>query len=268
MTNPQVILSPDQVRVAVGSSVQLQCAIVHSSVQHLGVTWNDNRREILTHSQSDGVTRDHTENEKFQSFRDLIHNSYILTIRDIESSHSGRYYCDIVGKNMSNSGKAVSVSVQGKSFPVLAQSPVLNVRVTQTAEVHCSVLDINLEKTDLHWYRRNMTGHQWIVTHRSKGAVEVNERFQGHFNSTRNITSHVATLIIINIQPEDATVCYCKVWSDVYGNGTQLNIIKTRYPDLFPIFLGRLLVLLLFLAIAIIVLLHVNQTACFTNTSR
>ncbi|XP_059504827.1 uncharacterized protein LOC125455034 isoform X2 [Stegostoma tigrinum] len=268
MTNPQVILSPDPVRVAVGSSVQIQCAIVHGSVQHLGVTWNSNHGEILTHSQSDGVTRDHTENEKVQSYRDLRHNSYILTIRDMEASNSGRYHCDIVGKNTLNSVNTVTVSVQGRDFPVPAQSPMLNVRVSQTAAVNCSVPGIDLDKTDLHWHRRNLTGYQWVVTHRANGIVEVNKHFQGHFNSTSDIASRVATLIVTNIQPEDATVYYCKVWGDVYGNGTQINIIGDESLNLFPIILGCVLAVLLLLVIAVIIVLYVKRWACFTTTSK
>ncbi|XP_072436290.1 uncharacterized protein [Chiloscyllium punctatum] len=269
MTNPKVILSPSRISVAVGRSVQLQCAIVNGSVQHLGVTWNmatsASTPEILTHSQSDGVTKGHSSNEKFQSFRDLKHNSYILTIKDRESSDNGQYYCDIVGKNMTKSRQRIIVSVHGGRFPVLTQTPILNVTVSQTAQLHCSMQDINLGVTDVHWYQRTLTGYQRFVTHRADGNVLVNKDFQGHFNSTRNNTGLIATLTITNIQPEDATVYYCSVWSDVYGTGTQLNIIKAQITDLFPIFLGRLLLLLLFLIVAVIVLLNVNQKACFAS---
>ncbi|XP_060686718.1 lachesin-like [Hemiscyllium ocellatum] len=272
MTNPKIILSPSRIMVAVGSSVQLQCAIVNGSVQHLGVTWNmvtsASSPEILTHSQSDGVTKGHSNNKKFQSFRDLKHSSYILTIKDIETSDNRQYYCDIVGKNMSKSSQRIAVSVQGKSFPVLTQTPILNVTVSQTAQLHCSVQNIDLGESDVHWYRRSLAGYQWIVMHRVSGNVLVNKNFQGHFNSTRNNSGLVATLIITNIQPEDATVYYCNVWSNVYGTGTQLNIItfaEAEIPDLLLIFLGRLLVLLLFLIVAVIVLLNVNQKACFTS---
>ncbi|XP_072436292.1 uncharacterized protein [Chiloscyllium punctatum] len=268
MTNPKVILSPNLIIVAVGRSVQLQCAIVNGSVQHLGVTWNmatsASTPEILTHSQSDGVTKGHSSNEKFQSFRDLKHNSYILTIKDIESSDNGQYYCDIVGKNMTKSRQRITVSVQGGRFPVLTQTPILNVRVSQTAQLHCSMQDIDLGVTDVYWYRRSLTGYQRIVTHLANGDVLMNKDFQGHFNLTRNNAGLVATLTITNIQPEDATVYYCKVLPNVYGTGTQLNI-KAQIADLFPIFLGRLLLLLLFLIVAVIVLLNVNQKACFAS---
>ncbi|XP_060686716.1 uncharacterized protein LOC132819294 isoform X2 [Hemiscyllium ocellatum] len=271
MTNPKIILSPSRIMVAVGSSVQLQCAIVNGSVQHLGVTWNmvtsASSPEILTHSQSDGVTKVHSNNKKFQSFRDLRHSSYILTIKDIETSDNRQYYCDIVGKNMPTSSQRITVSVQGKSFPVLTQTPILNVTVSQTAQLHCSMQNIDLGVTDVHWYRRSLAGYQWIVTHRVSGNVLVNEDFQGHFNSTRNNSGLVATLIITNIQPEDATVYYCNVWSNVYGTGAQLNIIKAESQDLFPIILGCVLCILVLLVIAVIVVLCVKQWACFRTAS-
>ncbi|XP_067881676.1 uncharacterized protein [Heterodontus francisci] len=216
-----IIQTPELIDVREGSSVHLQCAMENGNVGNTDVEW----KLLHENSINDKVIGDQGSIGQFQPSRDSKYNSFILTIRNIQQSDTGTYYCEIIGKNRFIKGKGTKIEVRGDSFPILSQPEVQNISEGHTAQLQCSVNNIDLKNTDLHWYRRSLRGFQRFITHRAKDIVEMDENLRNHFQSTRDVSKNEVILTISNILLEDATVYYCTVWSDVYGSGTQLNVI-------------------------------------------
>ncbi|XP_072371404.1 junctional adhesion molecule C-like [Scyliorhinus torazame] len=252
--NPVIILSPKTIIVPQGGSVQLQCALVNGSVDNTNVQWKKYNQDL-------GIS------EKFQSSTDPKYNSYILTIRNVQKNDAGNYNCEITTKSQTIRGNTIQIDVRGANVPILSQPEVLNVREALTAQIQCSAQNVDLSRTDLHWFRRSLRGYETFATHRADNSVEMKEDLKDRFQSTRNISNNVVTLTITNIQQEDVSVYYCRVWSEVYGSGTQLNITEEVPLNLFVIIVPCLLIVLLLLVGALLIVFHIKRWGCFRDAS-
>ncbi|XP_067901730.1 uncharacterized protein [Heterodontus francisci] len=114
----------------------------------------------------------------------------------------------------------------GADVPVLIQSPILQ-RVTKdhTARLQCTMSNTAVRDTDVHWYRE-LPGQdmEWILTHDIMNSTRRSPGFTDRFQSSRDTSNNSFILTITNVQPNDTAVYYCKVWGDISGNGTQLNV--------------------------------------------
>ncbi|XP_072371430.1 junctional adhesion molecule C-like [Scyliorhinus torazame] len=252
--DPVIILSPNVIIVHQGGSVQLQCALVNGSVDNTNVQWKKYNQDL-------GIS------EKFQSSTDPKYNSYILTIRNVQKNDAGNYNCEITTKSQTIRGNTIQIDVRGANVPILSQPEVLNVREALTAQIQCSAQNVDLSRTDLLWFRRSLRGYEWFAVHRADNSVEMKEDLKDRFQSTRNISNNVVTLTITNIQQEDVSVYYCRVWSEVFGSGTQLNITEEVPRNLVSIVLRSLLTALLLLVGALLGLFYVKRWGCFTQPS-
>ncbi|XP_067844595.1 uncharacterized protein [Heptranchias perlo] len=200
---------------------------VADSVDKSDVHWYHppvNEQNILMSLYVNGkVYRSRSIPERFQLARDVASNAYILTITDVRLSDTADYICGIWGKIF---GTGTRLNVTSANAPVIIQSPSLE-RVTegQTARLQCTMRKATVRDVDVHWYRQ-LPGQdmEWVLTHdvmnNTRGGPGSTDRFQ----PSRDIANNSFILTITDVQPNDTAVYYCKVWGDISGNGTQLNI--------------------------------------------
>ncbi|XP_067844591.1 uncharacterized protein [Heptranchias perlo] len=229
--NLVLIQSPEVVKVSEGQTVQSRCVMesgnVADSVDKSDVHWYHppvNEQNILMSLYVNGkVYRSRSIPERFQLARDVASNAYILTITDVRLSDTADYICGIWGKIF---GTGTRLNVTSANAPVIIQSPSLE-RVTegQTARLQCTMRKATVRDTDVHWYRQ-LPGQdmEWVLTHDVMNNTRGGPGFTDRFQPSRDIANNSFILTITNVQPNDTAVYYCKVWGDISGNGTQLNI--------------------------------------------
>ncbi|XP_067901729.1 uncharacterized protein [Heterodontus francisci] len=225
-----LIQSPDVVKVSKGGTVKFRCDLQSSNsnytVEKYTAHWyhpENKSHVILSLFVNDQVYRSKGLSLRFQPSRDVVNNSYILTITDTQLSDSTVYICGIWGKLL---GKGTRLNVTSADVPVLIQSPILQ-RVTKdhTARLQCTMSNTAVRDTDVHWYRE-LPGQdmEWILTHDIMNSTRRSPGFTDRFQSSRDTSNNSFILTITNVQPNDTAVYYCKVWGDISGNGTQLNV--------------------------------------------
>uniref|UniRef100_UPI00398F1D9E uncharacterized protein n=1 Tax=Pristiophorus japonicus TaxID=55135 RepID=UPI00398F1D9E len=228
--SPVLIQSPEVVTVPEGGTVQFGCTLESSNVNHrvdkYTVHWylsQDRKHKIFSHYIDGTVYRSHGVSERFQLSRDVASNSYILTIRGVERRDSAVYICGIWGSIYGNGNR---LNVTSAVVPVLTQSPSLE-RVTEghTARLQCTMRNARVSDTDVHWYRQ-LPGQdtEWVLTHEASGSTRGSPGSTDRLQPSRDTSNNSFILTVTDVQPSDTAAYYCKVWGDISGNGTQLNV--------------------------------------------
>ncbi|XP_041037489.1 uncharacterized protein LOC121274305 isoform X2 [Carcharodon carcharias] len=227
---PILIQSPEVVKVSEGKTVQLHCAlksrIEDDTVEKYTVHWYHPQNKshiILSHFVTGGVYRSKGLSKWIQPSRDFVNNGYTLTIRDVQLNDTNVYICGIWGRIF---GNGTLLNVTSANAPVLIQSPSLE-RVTEghTAQLQCTMRNAAVRDTDAHWYRElPEKDMEWVLTYDIKNITRWSPGFTERFQPFRDTSNNSFILTITNVQPSDTAVYYCKVWGDISGNGTRLNI--------------------------------------------
>ncbi|XP_062911015.1 uncharacterized protein LOC134350035 isoform X2 [Mobula hypostoma] len=226
--DPVLVQDPPISKVPEGVTVQLHCALYNASVTVTDVQWYHQRpgnksEWALSHFVNDSVSRSGCISDRFQSYRNVVSNSYILTISNTSISDTAVYNCSVWSYIY---GGGTQLNVTGADVPVLIQSPSIQ-RVTEghTAWLWCTMRNARLEDTDVHWYRK-LPGQdmEWVLTHRAGGRSERGQGFTERFQSYRDTSNSSFTLTVTDVVHSDSAVYYCRVWGDINGNGTQLIV--------------------------------------------
>ncbi|GCC20021.1 hypothetical protein chiPu_0018686 [Chiloscyllium punctatum] len=186
---------------------------------------------MLAHYPNGDISRSREFSERFQLSRNVSTNSYILTIRELQLRDTNTYICEIWGTVF---GKGTQLNVTSANVPVLFQSPNLE-RVTEghTARLQCTMRNAAMKNTDVQWYQeqpgKNM---EWVLTHDVRNITQWSPGFTERFQPSRDSSNETFILTITNVQPSDTAVYYCKVWSDISGNGSQLTVTGANDPIL------------------------------------
>uniref|UniRef100_UPI00398EA9E4 uncharacterized protein isoform X4 n=1 Tax=Pristiophorus japonicus TaxID=55135 RepID=UPI00398EA9E4 len=229
--SPVLIQSPEVVTVPEGGTVQFGCTLESSNVNvdKYTVHWylSQDRKHILGLYADGRIYRSQGVSERFQLSRDVASNSYILTIRGVERRDSAVYICGIWGKIY---GNGTRLTVTSAVVPVLTQSPSLE-RVTEghTARLQCTMRNARVSDTDVHWYRQ-LPGQdtEWVLTHEASGSTRGSPGSTDRLQPSRDTSNNSFILTVTDVQPSDTAAYYCKVWGDISGSGTQLNVTKTK----------------------------------------
>uniref|UniRef100_UPI00398F2F55 uncharacterized protein isoform X3 n=1 Tax=Pristiophorus japonicus TaxID=55135 RepID=UPI00398F2F55 len=225
--SPVLIQSPEVVTVPEGGTVQFGCTLESSNVNvdKYTVHWylSQDRKHILGLYADGRIYRSQGVSERFQLSRDVASNSYILTIRGVERRDSAVYICGIWGKIY---GNGTRLTVTSAVVPVLTQSPSLE-RVTEghTARLQCTMRNARVSDTDVHWYRQ-LPGQdtEWVLTHEASGSTRGSPGSTDRLQPSRDTSNNSFILTVTDVQPSDTAAYYCKVWGDISGSGTQLNV--------------------------------------------
>uniref|UniRef100_UPI00398EB687 immunoglobulin alpha-2 heavy chain-like n=1 Tax=Pristiophorus japonicus TaxID=55135 RepID=UPI00398EB687 len=228
--SPVLIQSPEVVTVPEGGTVQFGCTLessnVNDRVDKYNVHWylsQDRKHVIFTKYAGGWVDRSRGFSERFQLSRDVASNSDILTIRGVQRRDSAVYICGIWG---SIYGKGTRLNVTSAVVPVLTQSPSLE-RVTEghTARLQCTMRNARVSDTDVHWYRQ-LPGQdtEWVLTHEASGSTRGSPGSTDRLQPSRDTSNNSFILTVTDVQPSDTAAYYCKVWGNINGNGTQLNV--------------------------------------------
>ncbi|XP_062911018.1 uncharacterized protein LOC134350038 isoform X1 [Mobula hypostoma] len=266
--DPVLVQDPPISKVPEGVTVQLHCALYNASVTVTDVQWYHQRpgnksEWALSHFVNDSVSRSGCISDRFQSYRNVVSNSYILTISNTSISDTAVYNCSVWSYIY---GGGTQLNVTGADVPVLIQSPSIQ-RVTErhTAWLWCTMSKTRLEDTDVHWYRK-LPGQdmEWVLTHRAGGSPERGRGFTGRFQSYRDTSNSSFTLTVTDVVHSDSAVYYCRVWGDIDGNGTQLIVTNEggSWKVLASILASTLILVLLF-CILVTTICYVKKWACF-----
>ncbi|XP_072122946.1 uncharacterized protein [Mobula birostris] len=226
--DPVLVQDPPISKVPEGVTVQLHCALYNASVNVTDVHWYHQRpgnksEWALSHFVNDSVSRSGYISDRFQSYRNVVSNSYILTISNTSISDTAVYNCRVWSYIY---GGGTQLNVTGAVIPVLIQSPSIQ-RVTEghMAWLCCTMRNARLEDTDVHWYRKLLgQDMEWVLTHRAGGRAKWGRGFSERFQSDRDTSNSSFTLTVTDVVHSDSADYYCRVWGDIDGNGTQLIV--------------------------------------------
>ncbi|XP_067844592.1 uncharacterized protein [Heptranchias perlo] len=271
LADPVLAQYPTVSKVPEGETIQLQCAMYNASVSDTDAHWyyqrpGNNSKWLMSHFVNGTITRSQGFPDRFQPSRNVTSNSYILTIMNVSLSDTAVYNCS-VWSYIYGAGTQLNVTVA--NAPVIIQSPSLEgVTEGQTARLQCTIQKATVRDTDVHWYRQ-LPGQdmEWVLTHDVMNNTRGGPGFTDRFQPSRDIANNSFILAITNVQPNDTAVYYCKVWGDISGNGTQLNITKRSEKNwhIISIIAVCALVLIILLCILITVLFYVKRWACFQS---
>ncbi|XP_042202107.1 uncharacterized protein LOC103172541 [Callorhinchus milii] len=204
----------------------------NANVSHTDVHWyrqlpGQHKEWILTHD-TNGRKTDHEDvNQRLQPSRVTSNNTYILILRRVTVSDAAVYHCCVWGDVCGNGTRLKVTSV---AAPLLIQSPTLE-RVTEghPARLQCSMKNADVSHSDVHWYRQ-LPGQQreWILTHDTNGRKTDHEVVNQRLQPSRVTSNNTYILILRRVTVSDAAVYQCCVEGDVCGNGTRLNITRSR----------------------------------------
>ncbi|XP_072120827.1 uncharacterized protein [Mobula birostris] len=234
--DPVLVQDPPISKVPEGVTVQLHCALYNASVTVTDVHWYHQRpgnksEWALSHFVNDSVSRSGYISDRFQSYRNVVNNSYILAISNTSISDTAVYNCR-VWSYIYGGGTQLNVTVANP--PVLIQSPSQeSITEGQSAWLWCTMKNARVGNTDVHWYRRlPRQDMEWVLTHEAGGSVRRRPGFTERFQSSRNSSSSSFILIVTKVEVNDSADYYCRVWGDINGNGTRLIVIKmSRAPS-------------------------------------
>ncbi|XP_072906227.1 uncharacterized protein [Hemitrygon akajei] len=124
--DPVLVQYPPVSKVPEGVTVQLHCALYNASVNVTDVHWYHQRpgnkiEWALSHFVNDSVSRSGGISDRFQSYRNVMNNSYILTISNTSISDTAVYNCS-VWNYIYGGGTQLNVTEadEGGSWKVLA----------------------------------------------------------------------------------------------------------------------------------------------------
>ncbi|XP_067844598.1 uncharacterized protein [Heptranchias perlo] len=274
VNDPILIQSPPVITVVKGLTVQLWCAMYDACVSTTNVHWYQQRpgtKSTWVISLQPTPIWKRGFPHRFWPSREVARNIYLLTIRDVQPSDTALYTCSVWGR-VSGAGTRLNVT----SAPVIIQSPSLE-RVTegQTARLQCTIQKATVRDTDVHWYRQ-LPGQdmEWVLTHDVMNNTRGGPGFTDRFQPSRDIANNSFILTITNVQPSDTAVYYCKVWGDISGNGTQLNITKQSSSHemvwsskVIGAVTGSLLGLLILICV-LVAIFYIRPWICFTSTAK
>ncbi|XP_059504817.1 immunoglobulin superfamily member 3-like [Stegostoma tigrinum] len=229
ITGLALLQSPRLEHATEGQTAQLQCTMRNAAVIHIDVHWywlslNQIMKQILTHPRSGSTQWSPGFTERFQPSRDSSHNSFILTITNVQPSDTGVYYCSVQGRIY---GRGILLNITSENVPVLLQSPSLE-RATEghSAQLQCTMRKAAVTHTDVHWHREQPgNSMEWILTDDVRNITQWSPGFIERFQSSRDPSNNSFILTITNVQPSDTGVYYCNVWGDISGNGSQLTVM-------------------------------------------
>ncbi|XP_059842744.1 uncharacterized protein LOC132403309 [Hypanus sabinus] len=98
--DPVLVQYPPVSKVPEGVTVQLHCALYNASVNVTDVHWyhqqpGNKSQWVLSHFVNDSVSRSGGISDRFQSHRNGVSNSYILTISNTSISDTAVYNCSV-----------------------------------------------------------------------------------------------------------------------------------------------------------------------------
>ncbi|XP_032882297.1 uncharacterized protein LOC116976514 [Amblyraja radiata] len=198
LDDPVLIQSPSVSKVAEGVTVQLQCVLHKAGVNDTDVHWNQQRpgknsEWIMSHFVDGNVTRSSCISDRFNSFRNAMSNSYILTIANVSINDTAVYNCSVWSY------------IYGAG----------------------SQLNVTVENTDVHWYRElPAQDMEWVLTHEAGGSVLRRPGFTERFQSFKDASNSSFILTVTNVTLNDSAIYYCTVWGDISGNRTQMIVIS------------------------------------------
>ncbi|XP_041063830.1 tyrosine-protein phosphatase non-receptor type substrate 1-like [Carcharodon carcharias] len=271
LADPVLLQYPNASKVPEGETVELQCAMYNASVNDTDVHWyrqrpGYNSEWVLSQFVNGTITKSQGFHSHFQLSRNVSSNSYILTIVNVTLSDTAVYNCSVWSYIY---GAGTQLNVTDANAPVLIQSPSLE-RVTEgrTAQLQCTMRNAAVRDTDVHWYRElPEKDMEWVLTHDIKNKTQRSPGFTERFQPFRDTSNNSFILTFTNVQPSDTAVYYCKVWGDISGNGTRLNIIKQ--PDKQSLHVSSVIAcsvaFVLLLCILIITIICMKKWACFQS---
>uniref|UniRef100_UPI00398EE15D uncharacterized protein isoform X2 n=1 Tax=Pristiophorus japonicus TaxID=55135 RepID=UPI00398EE15D len=269
---PVLTQSPSLERVTEGHTARLQCTMRNARVSDTDVHWyrqlpGQDTEWVLTHEASGSTRGSPGSTDRLQPSRDTSNNSFILTVTDMQPSDTAAYYCKVWG-DISGSGTQLNVTIA--NAPVLIQAPSLE-RVTEghTARLQCTMRNTRVSDTDVHWYRQ-LPGQdtEWVLTHEASGSTRGSPGSTDRLQPSRDISNNSFILTVTDVQPSDTAAYYCKVWGDISGSGTQLNVTKLSEKSSLNIIISIAvcaLVLAALLCIFIAAVFYVKKWACFQS---
>ncbi|XP_072120835.1 uncharacterized protein [Mobula birostris] len=268
--DPILVQDPPISKVPEGVTVQLHCALYNASVNVTDVHWYHQRpgnkiEWALSHFVNDSVSRSGYISDRFQSYRNVVSNSYILTISHSSISDTAVYNCR-VWSYIYGGGTQLNVTVANPPVPIQSPSQE-SITEGQSARLWCTMKNAAVGNTDVHWYRR-LPGQdmEWVLTHEAGGSVRRRPGFTERFQPSRNSSSSSFILIVTKVKVNDSADYYCRVWGDSSGNGTRLIVIKADKGGSSKVLVSILvsiLVLVLLFCILITAICYVKKWACF-----
>uniref|UniRef100_UPI00398E9718 uncharacterized protein n=1 Tax=Pristiophorus japonicus TaxID=55135 RepID=UPI00398E9718 len=272
LADPVLVQHPTVSKVPEGETVQLQCAMYNASVSDTDVHWHcqrpgNNSEWVMSQFVNGTITRSRGIHDRFLPSRNITSNSYILTIVNVSLSDTAAYSCS-VWSYIYGAGTQLNVTVA--NAPVLIQAPSLE-RVTEghTARLQCTMRNARVSDTDVHWYRQ-LPGQdtEWVLTHEASGSTRGSPGSTDRLQPSRDTSNNSFILTVTDVQPSDTAAYYCKVWGDISGSGTQLNVTKLSEKSSLNIIISIAvcaLVLAALLCIFIAAVFYVKKWACFQS---
>ncbi|XP_072906469.1 uncharacterized protein [Hemitrygon akajei] len=268
--DPVLVQYPPVSKVPEGATVQLHCALYNASVNVTDVHWYHHRpgnksEWALSHFVNDSVSRSGGISDRFQSHRNVVSNSYILTISNTSISDTAVYNCSVWNYIY---GGGTQLNVTDANPPVLIQSPSQeNITEGQSARLWCTMKNARLGNTDVHWYRRRPgQDMEWVLTHEAGESIQRRPGFTERFQPSRDSSNSSFILIITKVEVNDSADYYCRVWGDISGNGTRLTVIKADEggsSNALASILTSILVFILLFCILVTAICYVKKWACF-----
>ncbi|XP_059842743.1 uncharacterized protein LOC132403308 [Hypanus sabinus] len=234
--DPVLVQYPPVSKVPEGVTVQLHCALYNASVNVTDVHWYHQRpgnksEWALSHFVNDSVSRSGGISDRFQSHRNGVNNSYILTISNTSISDTAVYNCSVWNYIY---GGGTQLNVTDANPPVLIQSPSQeHVTEGQSARLWCAMKNARVGNTDVHWCRRRPgQDMEWVLTHEAGESIRGRPGFTERFQPSRDSSNSSFILMVTKVEVNDSADYYCRVWGDISGSGTRLTVIKmSRAPS-------------------------------------
>ncbi|XP_069786758.1 uncharacterized protein [Narcine bancroftii] len=231
LDDPVLTQYPAVSQVPEGVTVQMQCTLDKANVSNTDVHWywqrpGHRRRWAMSHFVNEKVTKSFRISDRFQPFRNVTSNSYVLNIANASINDTATYNCSVWNYIY---GAGTQLNVTDAMAPVLIQSPSLE-KVTegQTTRLWCHMKNAGVGNTDVHWYRK-LAGQEmdWVLTQEAGGATRRRPNSTERLQPSRDVSNSSFILTVTDVEPLDSAVYYCVVWGDISGDGSRLNVIQS-----------------------------------------
>ncbi|XP_069786759.1 uncharacterized protein [Narcine bancroftii] len=272
LDDPVLTQYPAVSQVPEGVTVQMQCTLDKANVSNTDVHWywqrpGHRRRWAMSHFVNEKVTKSFRISDRFQPFRNVTSNSYVLNIANASINDTATYNCSVWNYIY---GAGTQLNVTDAMAPVLIQSPSLE-KVTegQTTRLWCHMKNAGVGNTDVHWYRK-LAGQEmdWVLTQEAGGATRRRPNSTERLQPSRDVSNSSFILTVTDVEPLDSAVYYCVVWGDISGDGSRLNVIRLddkRPSSMVGIITACLLVLGLLFCILATAVCYMKKCACFQH---
>ncbi|XP_072120838.1 uncharacterized protein [Mobula birostris] len=271
---PVLIQSPSIQHVTEGHTAWFCCTISNIRLEDTDLHWyqklpgqNMTTMELVSTLRARGsLEKEYHLTERFRSYRDTSNSSFTLTVTDVVHSDSAVYYCRVWGAIHGNGTQLIVTNPADD--PILVQDPPISkVPEGVTVQLHCALYNASVNVTDVHWYHQRPGNKiEWALSHFVNDSVSRSGYISDRFQSYRNVVSNSYILTISHSSISDTAVYNCRVWSYIYGGGTQLNVTeadKGGSSKVLVSILVSILVLVLLFCILITAICYVKKWACF-----